>query len=53
MVSAEKSNVKQKEEESIKYQLYQCYVDLSELIFPGSKREQSFSYMINNIVIKA
>lgn len=39
MVS-EKSSVKQKEEESIKCQLYQCYVDLSELVFPGSEREQ-------------
>jgi len=37
--SAEKSSVRQKEEESDKSQLYQCYVDLSELVFPGSKRE--------------
>lgn len=38
--SAEKSNLKQNEEELSKCQLFQCYVDLSELVFPGSKREQ-------------
>jgi len=36
----EKSNIKQNEEELSEYQLFQCYVDLSELVFPGSKCEQ-------------
>lgn len=35
--STEEKNVRPKEERPAKYQLYQCYVDLSELVFPGSK----------------
>ncbi|XP_071638345.1 cilia- and flagella-associated protein 70 isoform X2 [Temnothorax longispinosus] len=37
MVHAEESSVKQQERESAKCQLYQCYIDLSELVFPGIK----------------
>ncbi|KYM84727.1 Tetratricopeptide repeat protein 18 [Atta colombica] len=33
----EKSNIKQNVEELSEYQLFQCYVDLSELVFPGIK----------------
>lgn len=35
--STEEKNVRPKEERPVKYQLYQCYVDLSELVFPGIK----------------
>jgi len=45
--SAEKSSVRQKEEESAKNQLYQCYIDLSQLVFPESK-PASKSILINN-----
>ncbi|XP_018345127.1 PREDICTED: uncharacterized protein LOC108750274 [Trachymyrmex septentrionalis] len=34
---AEKSNIKQNGEELSECQLFQCYVDLSELVFPGIK----------------
>ncbi|XP_077255866.1 uncharacterized protein LOC143893899 [Temnothorax americanus] len=37
MVHAEESSVKQQEGESAKCLLYQCYIDLSELVFPGIK----------------
>ncbi|RLU14922.1 hypothetical protein DMN91_012809 [Ooceraea biroi] len=32
-----RDNTKSKKEMPIKYQIYQCYVDLSELLFPGKK----------------
>lgn len=35
--STDKNNIKPKEEGLAKCQFYQCYVDLSELLFPGSK----------------
>ncbi|XP_025075772.1 uncharacterized protein LOC105433760 [Pogonomyrmex barbatus] len=33
--NAEKDNIREREEESAKCQVYQCYVNLSELVFPG------------------
>lgn len=37
--NTERNNIKLKEDGSSKCQLYQCYVDLSELLFPGSERK--------------
>lgn len=42
----EEKSVKSKEEKPAKYQLYQCYVDLSELVFPGSKYK--YKSILNN-----
>lgn len=37
--NAGKGNAKLKDDRKVKYQFYQCYVDLSELLYPGSKNE--------------
>ncbi|KYQ59448.1 Tetratricopeptide repeat protein 18 [Trachymyrmex zeteki] len=54
--SAEKSNLKQNEEELSKCQLFQCYVDLSELVFPGIKSThviaQLYTYDASSIAEK-
>ncbi|XP_025263619.1 cilia- and flagella-associated protein 70 [Camponotus floridanus] len=52
--SMEKNNIGSKEERSIK--LYQCYVDLSELLFPGTKSTrvmtQLYTYNTSDMIEK-
>ncbi|XP_011871565.1 PREDICTED: cilia- and flagella-associated protein 70 [Vollenhovia emeryi] len=45
MLSAEEDGVVRKEEESAKCQLYQCYIDLSELVFPGIKSTRAVAQL--------
>ncbi|KAL6428051.1 hypothetical protein ACFW04_008437 [Cataglyphis niger] len=54
--NTEEKNVKSKEEKPAKYQLYQCYVDLSELVFPGIKSThvmaQLYVYNMSDMIEK-